>query len=184
VGVNDLNHAAIGAFFNKQTKIAAILSGGAIYAEIGRKILERYADPSIELNICVVAVDKKNRKAIFEKSENDQAVPEMVIVDDVINEGGTVVAALFAAGEYFPQATIRSSQGTDRPGAWHERVQESHMLYLDRLFYTFGDLFQNRKKDDAMNVFNDALAYANTNKVKLRGGWYRLKERMEKGKWE
>jgi len=178
-GTNGLNNEAIEVMFSDKSKVGAILSGGAIYAEIVKKIIERYADSSLRIDTFVIAVDKNAGKVVLEKSDNDMTTTNVILVDDVINAGGTMITALWATGEYFPNAQIRSEKGSDYPGKWEERRVRKHMDHLGMIYQDFAELIDQRKNDEAMVIFKEAEAYANENGVKLQNGWYKRKEKID-----
>lgn len=124
---NDLTINAIEKFFEKDTKIGGILSGGSVYVELVKKIVEKYGDSSLTLDPFVIAVDKEKKKAVFEASENDSTTRSVIVTDDMIDKGGTLLTALWATGEQFPNATIYSGKGTDRPGGFEKRRNDARM---------------------------------------------------------
>ena len=102
-----------------------------------------------------------------------------VLVDDMINKGGTMITALQAAGEYFPRAYIRSGKGFDRPGEWEQRKNAWFMTHLEGVFQDFADLSEQGKDDEAMKVYAEAEAYAKNNGVELQAGWHKRRQRIE-----
>lgn len=178
-GTNDLNNEAIEVMFASSSKIGGILSGGAIYAEIVKKIIEKYADTSFKIDTFVIAVDRHDKKAVYEQSATDAEIVNVILVDDVINEGGTMSTALWSAGEHFPKARIRSGKGTDCAGEWYERKEEKHMNHLGLFFQDFADLAEEGKHVEAMAIYARADAYANEHGIKLPGGWNKRKEKIE-----
>lgn len=181
-GTNGLNNEAIEAMFSANAKVGGILSGGAIYAEVVKKLVEKYADPSLRIDNFVIAVDKHGKKAVFEKSGTDMETTNVILVDDVINEGGTMITALWAAGECFPNARIRSEKGTDYAGEWEKRKNREFMDHLALIYQDFAELAEEGKDDEAMKIFAEAEAYANEKGVKLQNGWYTRKEKIESKK--
>lgn len=178
-GTNGLSNEAIVTMFSANSKVGGILSGGAIYAEVVKKLIERYADPSLVIDTFVIAVDKHKRKAVFERSDRDSEILNVILVDDVINEGGTMITALWAAGEYFPQARVRCEKGTDYPGEWEKRKNREFMDHLAIMYQDFAEFAREGKDDEAIKIFVEAEAYANEKRVKLQAGWYKGKERIE-----
>ncbi|MFA4833795.1 MAG: hypothetical protein WC619_03025 [Patescibacteria group bacterium] len=179
-GTNDLTVNTIEKFFEKDTKVGGILSGGSVYVELVKKIVERYGDPSLKVNSFAIAVDKENKKAVFEASESDAATQAVIVTDDIIDKGGTVLTALWAAGEQFPNAIIYSGKGTDHSGGFEKRRAELHLGHLTGLFQDFADLSEEGRNDEALAIFRQAEEYAKENKVKLQPGWYKRKECIEK----
>ncbi len=181
-GTNDLTINAIEKFFEKDTKVGGILSGGSVYVEMVKKVVERYGDSSLIVNSFVIAVDKQNKKAVFEASESDVVTRAVIVTDDMIDEGDTLLTALWATGEQFPNAIIYSGKGTDQPGGFEKRRTEKHMEHLGRLFEDFADLSVDGQNDKALILFGQAEQYARENKVTLQPAWYTKKERIEKSK--
>ncbi|MSR85381.1 hypothetical protein EXS71_03035 [Candidatus Uhrbacteria bacterium] len=179
-GTNDLSINAVEKFFEKDTKIGGILSGGSVYVELVKKIVARYGDPSLTLNSFVIAVDKENEKAVVETSESDVATKTVIVTDDMIDKGGTLLTALWLTGEKFPNATIYSGKGTDQPGGFKKRRNEKHTGHLAGLFQDFADLSEEGRNDEALALFGRAEEYAKENKVALQPGWHKRKERIEK----
>ncbi len=180
IGTNDLTINAIEKLFEKNTKIGGILSGGSVYVEMVKKIVKRYGDPSLAVDSFVIAVDKENQKAVFESSETDAAARAVILADDVIDKGGTLLTALWTAGEQFPNATMYSGKGTDQPGGFEKRRADKHLGHLEMLFQDFYDLSEAGRKDEALALFRQAEKYAKENRVTLQAGWYSRKNRIEK----
>ena len=179
-GTNDLTEDAIEKIFNKNAKIGGILSGGSVYAEMVKKITARYADPSLTVDTFVIAVDKEQKKAVFESGESDNSVQAVIVTDDMIDKGETLLTALWNAGEHFPNATIYSGKGTYQPGGFEKRRIQKHMDYLTDIFQDFADLSEEGKNDEALVLFDQAEKYAKENNVTLQPGWYKRKERILK----
>jgi len=177
-GTNILTVNAMNIFFDKETRIGGILSGGTIYLDLVKKIVEKYGDSSLSVNAFAIAVDKEKKRAVYETGENDAEVKEVIITDDVIDQGGTMLTALWNAGEEFPNATIRTGLDTDHPGGFKKRNEEK---YDDRLFFMFQD-FADRteegKLDEARKLFSEAEAYAKEHGVELKQGWHIRKARF------
>lgn len=152
-GTNDLTINAIEKFFQKDTKIGGILSGGSVYLELVKKIVEKYGDPSLAVDSFVIAVDKESKKTAFEASEFDAAVQTIIVADDIIDRGGTLLTALWAIGQQFPNATIYSGKGTDQPGGFEKRRIEKHMGHLEMLFQDFADLSEEKRNTEALALF-------------------------------
>lgn len=178
-GTNGLNNEAIEVMFTNSSKVGGILSGGAIYAEIVKKIIEKYADPSFKMDTFVIAVDKHDKKAVYEHSATDGEITNVILVDDVINEGGTMITALWSAGEHFPKARIRSEKGSDYAGEWYKRREQKHLDYLYMVYQDFADLAEEGKNEEAMAVYAQAEAYAREYGVKLSAGLDKRREKIE-----
>jgi hypothetical protein len=178
-GTNDLTINARDEFFENGTKIGGILTGGSVYLELVKKIVEKYGKDSPVLDTFVIAVDKENKKAVFETSESDAETKNVIITDDIIDKGGTVLTALWAAGEHFPKATIRSGKGTDYPGGFEERRIDKHLGYLSSLFQDYADFEELGQSDKALALFDQAEQYAKENRVELQAGWFKKKKRIE-----
>ena len=178
-GANNLTIQAVDAVFSADTRVGGILSGGAVYNEIVKKVIEKYADPQFKMNTFVVGVDKEKKKAIFEKSKTDDATKEVVLVDDVIDGGDTMLNALWVAGENFPNANIRSGVGMDYAGEFNKRKNEKHMSHLSTLFQDFADFSDSGKIEEAMRIYDEAALYAKQNGVELQAGWNKRKARIE-----
>jgi len=181
-GTNDLTVDAIKKFFRNDTKIGGILSGGSVYAEMVKKITTRYADPSLTVDTFVIAVDKEQKKAVFESGDSDNSVQTVIVTDDMIDKGGTLLTALWSVGEQFPNATIYSGKGTDHPGGFEKRRIEKHMDYLGMIFQDFADCSEEGKYNEALAIFDQAEKYAKENNVTLQPGWYKRKERIERSR--
>jgi hypothetical protein len=182
VGTNDLTINAREKFFEKDTKVGGILSGGSVYLELVKTITERYGDPSLTVNSFVIAVDKHNKRTVFEASESDLVTRTVIVTDDMVNKGGTLITALWAAGERFPNARIHSGLGTDPPGGYEKRRTEKFMGHLGMLYQDFADLSENGRNDEALTLFRQAEQYAAENNVTLQQGWYKRKARIEEQK--
>ncbi len=179
-GTNDLTINAISKLFQEHTKIGGILSGGSVYTEMVKKIVAMYADPSLTLDTFIIAVDKEQKRAVFESSEDDNSVQAVLVTDDMIDGGGTVLTALWNVGEQFLNATIYSGKGTDDPGGFEKRRVQKHMNYLFCLFQDFAELSEEGKTDEALAVFDRAEKYAKENSVILPAGYYIRKAKIEK----
>jgi hypothetical protein len=177
-GTNDLTVNAIEEVLSEGAKVGGILSGGAIYAEIVKKMIEKYGDGSVSIDTFVIAVDKKEKKIVCERSEGDEEVRNVVLTDDVINEGGTMITALWQTGRYFPNAKINSGKGSDSPGGWKKRRDEEFMVQLERWFQDFAEYTEEGKKEEALKLYEQAEAYAKENGVELQRGWILRKRRM------
>jgi len=180
-GTNDLTVDAIRKLCDHNTRWGGILSGGSVYTEMARQIIQKYADPSLLAYSFVVAVDKDKKKSAFETSESDNATQTVILLDDVIDGGGTMLTALWSAGQYFPNATIHSGKGTDYAGGFEKRRVQKHMDHLCGLFQDFADLSEDGKMTEALAVFKRAESYAEMHNVQLQSGWYKRKERLKIG---
>lgn len=178
-GTNVLNDEAIEAMFSPNSKVGGILTGGAVYAEVVRKLIQAYADSSLSIDTFVIAVDKQEKKAVFERSDTDKDTVNVILVDDVINEGGTMITAFWSAGEFFPNAHIRCEKGLDRPGEWEKRRDKEFMGHLEMMFQDFADMAEEGRTEEAMRVYAEAEAYATEKGIKLQAGWYIRKEKIE-----
>ena len=148
---------------------------------MARKIVQKYADPSLAVYSFVVAVDKNEKKTAFETSESDNATQTVILLDDVIDGGGTIITALWSAGKYFPNATIHSGKGIDYTGDFEKRIVQKHMSHLCGLFQDFADFSEDKKMIEALAVFKQAESYAQMHNVQLQPGWYKRKERLKIG---
>lgn len=180
VGTNDLTINAKKKFFEKNMKIAGILSGGSVYLEMVKKITEKYGDPSLAVNSFVLAVDKEKNTVAVEANKSDVSTQNVIITDDMIDKGGTMISALWATGEHFPNARIYSGKGTDEPGGFANRRDEKFMSHLTMLFQDFAAFEEAGRDSDALDLFEQAEEYAKTNNVTLQRGWYKRKERIDK----
>jgi hypoxanthine phosphoribosyltransferase len=177
--VNDLTIQAVDAMFSENSKVGGVLSGGAIYNEIVRILIEKYANPSIKIQTFVIAVDKIEKKSAFELSDTDDKTTNVIIVDDVINNGGTILTALWSAGEHFPNARIRTGKGTDYPGGWEKRKNQKHYDYLSEIYQDFSDLAREGKGLEAMEIYAKAEAYAKENSVNMSAAWDIVKNELK-----
>lgn len=180
VGTNDLTATARQKFFDKNTKIGGILSGGSIYVEIAKLAVAKFADFPLPISSFVIAVDKENKRAVFETSQSDSTTETVIILDDMIDKGGTVLTALGAAGEFFPNATIYCGKGTDKPGGFEKRRAQPHLDHLSTLFQDFYDLVDKKRYNEARDFFAQAERYALENRVSLQPGWYLRMKRIPK----
>ncbi len=178
-GTNSLTIDAIEKFFNSDTKIAGILSGGSIYLEMVKIILEKYGTPEITPKTFIVATDQKAKKTIFEVNQTDKTTTNVILTDDVINKGGTLTATLWSTGEIFPNATIYSGVGSDLPGGFQKRKDQAHKDYLFDIYQDFADLSEEGKYTEALVIFETANKYALENNITLSPGWYKRKKRIE-----
>jgi len=179
-GTNGLTINAIEKIFEKDTKIGGILSGGSVYIELVKKIVERYGDSSLTVDSFTIAVDKQNERVVLEKSKSDATTQTVIITDDMIDKGGTLLTALWSSGEQFPNATIYSGEGTDQLSGFEKRRIKKHTEHLGVLFQDFVDLSEEGQNNEALTLFRQAEQYAIENRVALQLGWYRRKERIEK----
>ena len=104
----------------------------------------------------------------------------VIITDDLIDKGGTLFTALWAAGEQFPNARIRSGKGDDEPGGFARRRDREYMSHLEMIFQDFADFSYQGKNKEALAVFKEAENYAKENKVELQPGWHLRKAKIDK----
>lgn len=179
VGTNDLSSNAIETLFDRETKIGGILTGGSVYVEVVKNIVKRYGDASLSIGSFVIAVDKDGNRIAVEADESDSGVRNVILADDMIDGGGTMLTALWKCGERFPNAAIRSGLGTDSPGGFEKRRQQEHMTHLEGLFQDFADLSEEGMTPEAHALFDTAEKYARENDVELQPGWNKRKARLE-----
>lgn len=172
LGINLLSETARNNFFEKNSRIGGILSGGSVCVELVKKVVARYGDPSLAVNSFVIAVDRQKNKAAFEAGKDDGSARSVFIMDDVIYKGGTLVTALSAAGEHYHGATIYSGKGIDEPGEFYNR-----RLLLS--FQDFANLADKGRYGEALAIFNQAVDWAKIIKTTLPEGWHIIKKRME-----
>src|SRR3989338_11343251 len=171
-GTNDLTVDAIRKLCDHNTRWGGILSGGSVYTEMARQIIQKYADHSLSVYPFVVAVDKDKKRTAFETSKSDNATQSVILLDDMIDSGDTMLTALWSAGQYFPSANIYSGKGTDYAGGFEKQRVQEHGGHLGCLFQDFADLSEDGKMTEALAVFNRAESYAKMHKVQLQPGWY------------
>jgi len=183
VGTNFLTIEAVNDFFEKDTKVGGILTGGSVYLELVKKIVERYADPSFNIDTFVIAVDKDKDKVLCETDGVDTDTQKVIITDDMIDRGGTMLTALWNTGQYFPKATIDCGKGIDRPGGFEQRRTEKHRDHLSVMFQDFADLSEEGRIDEALEIYKQAEQYAADNRVNLQLGWHKRKKRIDSGEF-
>jgi hypothetical protein len=177
IGTNNLSVNAIGKFFAKDTQIGGILSGGLVYVEMVKILIAKYADPDLTINTFAIAVNKHQKKTAFEIS--DPAAKTVIIADDMISGGGTILAALWAAGEYFPNATIYTGIENDYPGQFEKRRQEPYEEELMMMFQDCSKLSKNGRMAEADAIWRRAYEYAQENKIEMKAGWQIIRERID-----
>ncbi len=180
VGANSLSPGAQKQLFEKDTKVGGILSGGSIYVELTKLIVERFGDNSFEINSFVIAVDKEDKKIAVETSDSDLEVKDVLVMDDIIDGGQTMLVALWNVGEHLPGAMIHSGKGPDQRGGFENRRVQVHDNHLACLFQDFADLALEDRDEEALAMFSHAAQYAAENNVALQPGWYRIWERLNK----
>lgn len=180
VGTNDLSLNAREDFFKEGTMIGGILTGGSLYLEIVKKVTERFGDRSFSIDTFVVAVDKENKKVSAEVKSKTEATKTVILTDDMIDGGGTMLTALNSIGKYFPNARITCGLGNDKVGGFQERFNQKFNDHLYMLFCDFIDLCNEDKYEEALKLMKVAEKYAEENNVKLTQGWYIRKEKIEK----
>lgn len=178
-GTNDLSINAIKNFFDQDTRVGGILSGGTVYLELVKKIVEKYGRPGLALNTFAIAVDKENNKAFFELGVADESARTVIICDDMIDKGGTVLTALWKAGEHFPNAVIRSGKGFDQAGAFEKRRIDKLHNELFEPFQDFHDLEQKGEFAAALEIYARAQEFAKKNGIELLPGWEIVKKRID-----
>lgn len=178
-GTNRLTFDAKKKFFNRNTKIAGILTGGIVYLEMVKIILEKYSIPEITPKTFVIATDVSTKKTIPEESTTDTTTTDVILTDDVINKGSTLTTSLWALGEKFPNATIYSGVGSDLPGEFQKRKDQAHKDYLFDIYQDYTDLIEEGKYTEALVIFETANKYALENNITLSPGWYNRKKRIE-----
>jgi hypothetical protein len=181
MGTNDLTVDARNKLFDGQSRVGGILTGGGVYLELVKLVIDKYGDQSFSLNTFMIAVDKDNKIAKCETGEFDDVVKDVVITDDMIDGGGTMLTALWALGEYFPAATIRCGKGIDYPGEFVKRRDREFMVHLEGRFQDYADLSEEGKTDEALAIFDEAEQYAREHGVNLQAGWYSRKKKIEAG---
>ncbi|QQG42048.1 MAG: phosphoribosyltransferase [Candidatus Woesebacteria bacterium] len=177
-GTNMLPRDAIGKFFNKSSKIGGILSGGSVYLEIVKKVVEKYGN-GFTIKTFVIAVDKEKKVVAYEQGSNDDKVADVILTDDMIDRGGTMTTALQNAGGTFQNATIYSGNGRELPGEFQKRQTQKRMGHLTILFQDYADLSMAGKYVDADRIFEQANSYAKDNGVELQPGWYIRKAKID-----
>ena len=166
--------------FSPTSKCGGILTGGMIYLEIAKQLVEKYGQNDFKLNTFAIAVDSNNKQVVCERTSGDDLVENVYILDDLISKGGTIIAAANQAGDYFERANIIDGVGTsDSP---EERAQKRHekvMLPLETMFYDYADAFDESKPELAYQILAEAEKYASENNVELQPGWYKRRDRMK-----
>lgn len=181
-GVNCLSRNAEDVLFSPTTTIAGIMSGGLVYPLMAKKIAERYGDNGANtLTVIGVAVDGESKRVVFERVSNEDKVKHLIIVDDMIDKGGTVLAAANGAEDVFTGATIYNGVGAaSYPTGRIPPTQKKHMNHLGRVFQDFADLTESGRLEEARVVLIEACAYAQENGVKLLPGWHKRAARYFK----
>ncbi len=180
VGANSLSPDTQKQFFEKGTKVGGILSGGSIYVELIKLIVERFGDNSFEMDSFVIAVDKEDKRIAVETSESDVQTKDVLLMDDIIDGGQTMLVALWNVGEHFPNAAIHSGKGPDQRGGFEKRRAQIHTDHLAYLFQDFANLAFEDRDEEALIMFDHAARYASENNVALQPGWYKVWERLNK----
>lgn len=181
-GTNDLTINAIEKFFDKDTKVGGILSGGSVYLELVKTIVERYGDGSASIDSFVIAVDKDGKRVAVEAGGADAAAKTVIVTDDMIDKGGTLLTALWSVGKEFPNATIYSGLGTDHPGGFEKRRSEKHHNHLSLLYQDFAEFSDEGRDEEALALFRQAEQYAKDNRVELQAGWHKRRALIGKSK--
>lgn len=175
IHTNDYSREAVKRVFSAESKAVGVLTGGSVFLEMVKQVVKRYGENSLSLNTAVVAVDKNSKNTAFEKNDTDIQVKEVFILDDMINEGNTVLAAVWAAGENFPNASIYSGLQRVEVGQWLEKKKEE----LGRMFYVFADLVEEGKKDEAVQVLAQAIEFSKKHNIEMTPAWQRLRQKLE-----
>ncbi len=173
-GTNNLSVDARKELFLADTKVAGLLSGGLVYALMAKKIAEHYGNESGKgMTVIAVAVDAEGKQAVFERSPNDGKVRRLIVVDDMIDQGGSILCAAHTAEEVFTEATVNS-------GLYYSyakgRIPINHRKHLDHLsgmFQDFADLTESDRLDEARVLLVSAFKYASEHGVTLQRGWYK-----------
>ncbi|HEU5114534.1 MAG TPA: phosphoribosyltransferase family protein [Candidatus Paceibacterota bacterium] len=175
-GTNDLAREAREKFFEKGAKIGGVLSGGSVYLEIAKTLTEKYGGLGHDIETFVLAVDQKKDKVVSEIE--DKEAKAVLIVDDVINKGGTLIAASRLVGESFPNAHIYTGVQNDSPGGFRERANEVHESHLFGKFQDFADLTEEGKYEDALKIYDEAIRYSKEHSFPLASGWDKIRSRI------
>lgn len=178
VGTNDLSNEAKDSLFSSSTKVAGLLSGGLVYALMAKKIAERYGcESGNEMNVIAVAVGTDANQAVFELDGTDQQVDKLVLVDDVIDSGSSILSALNAAEEVFIGSNIYCGLRTSNAKGRISNSRKAHIAHLSSWVQDFADLTDEGQLTEAKKMLVEAHAYATANGVTLQPGWYRRSAR-------
>lgn len=173
-GANDLGGDAKKDLFLPNTKVAGLLSGGLVYALMAKKVAERYGNESgTGMNVIAVAVDADGKRAVFERGSADPTVARLIVVDDVIDKGGSILCAAHAAEDLFTGATINSGLYQSYANGRIPASQRKHLDHLSGVFQDFADLTESNHLEQARAVLIAAYEYACQNGVTLQRGWYK-----------
>ncbi len=168
-GTNFLSYNATDRLFDKNTKVGGITSGGLVYLEIARLAAEKYA--GLKINTFAIMSDKETKSAICESVSSDRNITCVIVTDDMVDRGGTLLTALSKVGKYFPNAKVYSEKATLEPGYYQKKENESHNSHLTLLFQDFAQLSIDRDFSGADKILLQAKNYAKENNVELTPGW-------------
>lgn len=171
---SDLSSSQTDGMFRDDTMVVGIMTGGGVYLEMIREIVERYGDPKI--NTSLVAVNRDTLTAVYQDRGRSEQIKQVILVDDVIDEGRTMAIARDQAGKLYPNATIYTGLGDDQPGGYQTRC----MTHLEGLWYTFADSVEEGRYSEAQQQFAKAKAYADENGVELQPAWNKRKIVIDK----
>ncbi|MFA7253375.1 MAG: hypothetical protein WC107_02365 [Patescibacteria group bacterium] len=181
-GTNDLNNHAISNLFKPNTKVGGVLTGGMIYLSIAKGVVDKYAQEHLKVDDFVIAVDAANKRVAIQESEGDMATENVFVLDDMIDKGGAMLAATYAAGDHFGNAYIYSGKGdAGSPTQRAEKRRQEKTNYLFELFQDFASATVANDKEVAYQIYAEAERYAEQNSLELPGGWKIRKEKMENG---
>jgi orotate phosphoribosyltransferase len=172
-GTNNLSVDAKKDLFLANTKVAGLLSGGLVYALMAKKVAERYGNESgTGMNVIAAAVDADGKRAVFERGPDDPKVGRLIVVDDMIDKGGSILCAAHAAEDVFTGATINSGLYYSYAKGRIPPSQKKHLTHLEMEFQEFADLTESNQLEQAKTVLTAAYKYACENGVTLQRGWY------------
>ena len=172
-GTNNLSIEAKRDLLLPDTRVAALLSGGLVYALMAKKIAERYGNESgTGMTVIAAAVDPEGKRAVFEHCGDVQTVRRLIVVDDVIDKGGTILCAAHAAEDVFTGATINSGLYYSYPNGRVSRNQRKHLDHLSLMWLDFVDYTEASHLNEARETLVSAYQYARENGVALQRGWY------------
>lgn len=171
---SDLSSSQTDGMFRNDTMVVGIMTGGAVYLEMIKEIVDRYGEPKI--NTSITAVNRDNLTAVYQDQGVGEQIKQVILVDDVIDVGDTMVIARDQAGKLYPNATIYTGVGNDQPGGYKKRC----MTHLAGLWYDFADLVEEGRYSEAEQEFAKAKDYADKNGVKLQPAWLNRKDIVDK----
>jgi hypothetical protein len=181
LGTNCLTIDAQKAYFAEGTAVGGLLSGGLVYALMAGKVLERYGDESIsQPKILPVAVDGEGKRGRFALSvlQSTAQVERLILVDDMIDRGGSMHCAVTAAEDVFTKSDIHSGVRTSYAKGRIPPSQAVHISHLSNMFQDFADLTESGELDAARVLLVSAFEYASENGVIPQRGWYKRAARF------